>query len=244
MTNDPQSPPFWPFVLVDVLFVGVALALLELGHRPWLWWEAAGLIVCAAAGSGAFLTPFLLRSAHSQTLAQAQRLADAAAKIQRLDELANQISNSTVQWQAVQDGAAKTAQVAADLAQNMAAEAKAFTEFLQKANDAEKAHLRLEADKLRRSEGEWVEIVVRMLDQVSGCSRRRCNRGSRPWRSKSDVFKMPAATSAAGPAWRQSRRWRGNCSIPNAINSCKTPPRRRTRSSRKHWRPVTPTRAS
>jgi molecular chaperone GrpE (heat shock protein) len=168
MTNDSQSPPLWPFLLVDVLFVGVAVALWALGHRPWLWWEAAGLIVCAAAGAGAFLTPFLLRSAHSQTLAQAQKLADATAKIQRLDELASQISNSTVQWQAVQDGAAKTAQVAADLAQNMAAEARAFTEFLQKANDAEKAHLRLEAEKLRRSEGEWVEIVVRMLDQVYG----------------------------------------------------------------------------
>jgi molecular chaperone GrpE (heat shock protein) len=166
MTNDAQSPPFWPFVVVDVLFVGVAVALMEMGHRPLLWWEAAGLLVCAVAGSGAFLTPFLLHSAHSRTLAQAQKLADATAKIQRLDELASQISNSTVQWQAVQDGAAKTAQVAADLAQNMAAEARAFTEFLQKANDAEKAHLRLEADKLRRSEGEWVEIVVRMLDQV------------------------------------------------------------------------------
>ncbi len=166
MTNDEQSPPFWPFVVVDMLFVGLAVALMEMGHRPLLWWEAAALIVCAVAGAGTFLTPFLLRSAHSQTLVQAQKLADATAKIQRLDELASQISNSTVQWQAVQDGAAKTAQVASDLAQNMAAEARAFTDFLQKANDAEKAHLRLEADKLRRSEGEWVEIVVRMLDQV------------------------------------------------------------------------------
>ena len=48
----------------------------------------------------------------------------------------------------------------------MAAEAKAFTEFLQKANDAERAHLRLEAEKLRRNETEWLQIVLRMLDQV------------------------------------------------------------------------------
>ncbi|HXR07092.1 MAG TPA: nucleotide exchange factor GrpE [Candidatus Acidoferrum sp.] len=168
MTNDSQSPPIWPFLLADGWLMGTAVLLWQWGHRPLLWWEAAGLIFCAAAGAGVLLTPFLLRSAHSRTLAQAQKLADAAAKIQKLEELANQISNSTEQWQAVQDGAAKTAQTASDLAQNMAAEARAFTEFLQKANDAEKAHLRLEAEKLRRSEGEWVEIVVRMLDQVYG----------------------------------------------------------------------------
>lgn len=166
MTDESKSPPLWPFLLVDALFVGVAVLLLELGHRPLQWWEAAGLILCAAAGAGVFLTPFLRRSANRQTLAQAQKLADAAAKIEKLDELASQISNSTAQWQVVQDTAAKTAQTATDLAQSMASEAKAFAEFLQKANDAERAHLRLEAEKLRRNEGEWLQIVIRILDQV------------------------------------------------------------------------------
>jgi molecular chaperone GrpE (heat shock protein) len=166
MTTDSKSPPLWPFLVADALFLGAALLLWQQGHRPLLGWEAAGLILCTGAGAGVFLTPFLRRSANDQTLAQAQKLADAAAKIQRLDELASQISNSTAQWQAVQDAAAKTAQTAASLAESMAAEARAFTEFLQKANDAERAHLRLEAEKLRRNETEWLQIVIRMLDQV------------------------------------------------------------------------------
>jgi molecular chaperone GrpE (heat shock protein) len=166
MTSDSKTPPLWPFALADLLFLGVAVFLWRQGHKPLLWWEAAGLIFCAAAGAVAFLTPFLRRDSNNQTLAQARTLADAAAKIQKLDELASQISNSTVQWQAVQDAAAKTAQTAAGLADSMAAEARAFTEFLQKANDAERAHLRLEAEKLRRGETEWLQITIRMLDQV------------------------------------------------------------------------------
>jgi molecular chaperone GrpE (heat shock protein) len=166
MTTDSKSPPLWPFLLADVLFLGAAVFLWQQGHKPLLWWEAAGLIFCAAAGAGAFLTPFLRRSANDQTLIQAQTLADAAAKIQKLDELASQISNSTAQWQAVQDAAARTAQTATGLAENMASEARAFAEFLQKANDAERVHLRLEVEKLRRNETEWLQILIRMLDQV------------------------------------------------------------------------------
>jgi molecular chaperone GrpE (heat shock protein) len=48
----------------------------------------------------------------------------------------------------------------------MISEATAFTEFLQKANDTEKAHLRLEVEKLRRAESDWLHIVIRMLDHV------------------------------------------------------------------------------
>ena len=166
MTNHSDSPPLWPFLLADVLFLGLAALLLLQGRRPLLWWEAAGLIFCVTAGAVVFVTPFLRRDANDQTLAQAERLAEAAAKIQKLDELASQISNSTAQWQAVQDAAAKTAQTAAGLAQSMAAEAKAFAEFLQKANDVERGHLRLEVEKLRRSETEWLHILIRMLDQV------------------------------------------------------------------------------
>jgi molecular chaperone GrpE (heat shock protein) len=166
MTNNSKGPPLWPFLLADLFLVGAGVFLWWQGHRPLLAWEAAGIIFCAAAGAGVFLTPFLRRSANDQTLAQAEKLADAAGKIQRLDELASQISNSTAQWQAVQDAAAKTAQTAAGLAQSMGAEAKAFAEFLQKANDVERAHLRLEVEKLRRNETEWLQILIRMLDQV------------------------------------------------------------------------------
>ena len=48
----------------------------------------------------------------------------------------------------------------------MTGEVRQFTEFMQKMNDSEKAALRLEVEKLRRGEGEWLQVLVRILDHV------------------------------------------------------------------------------
>ena len=166
MTTDAKGLAFWPFLFVDALFLGLGAVLYSAAHRPLLWWEAAGLIVCTACGAGFFVAPFLLRHAASQALAVTEKLSDVTAKIQRLDELGLQITAATAQWQTVQDSAAKTAKTSTELADRMTVETKAFTEFLQKANDIERTHLRLENDKLRRSEAEWLQIVVYILDQI------------------------------------------------------------------------------
>ena len=41
----------------------------------------------------------------------------------------------------------------------MTAEARAFQQFLDKANDTERNHLRLEVEKLRRAEGDWLQVL-------------------------------------------------------------------------------------
>src|ERR1051325_12049960 len=56
--------------------------------------------------------------------------------------------------------------MAKEIAQDMAAEVKAFNEFLQRARTDERSALQLEVDKLRRGETEWLQVIVRMLDHV------------------------------------------------------------------------------
>jgi molecular chaperone GrpE (heat shock protein) len=53
----------------------------------------------------------------------------------------------------------------------MGAEAKAFTQFMERANDGERATLRLEVEKLRRAEKEWLEVLVRVMDHVYALQR-------------------------------------------------------------------------
>ena len=166
MSDEKPPLPLWPFVVVDALFLGLAVLLLKFGHRPLLWQEAGFLVLCGALGAWSFLTPFLRRNADEQAFSQTKLLAEATGQIQKLDQLAGQISGATNQWLELQSHTAQAADSARQVAERMSAEAKAFTEFMQRASETEKAHLRLEVEKLRRGEGERLQIIIHILDHV------------------------------------------------------------------------------
>jgi molecular chaperone GrpE (heat shock protein) len=87
-------------------------------------------------------------------------------QIKNIEQLAGQVRSATGQWQNVQDAADKTEAAAREIAERMTAEAQGFKEFMQRANESEKANLRLEVDKLRRAEADWLQVLVRVLDHV------------------------------------------------------------------------------
>jgi molecular chaperone GrpE (heat shock protein) len=166
MSDADSRLPIWPFLAADALFLAVAGLLLRLGHRPLLWWEALFMVACVAGAAWSMVTPFLRRNREEQSLAQARLLADSMSQLQKLEPLAAHITGATAQWREYQEQTALTAASAKAVADSMAAEVKAFGEFLQKINDTEKAHLRLETEKLRRAEQEWLQVTVHMLDHV------------------------------------------------------------------------------
>ena len=174
--SDAKPLPLWPFVAVDALFLGLAALLLKFGHHPLSWQESGMMVLCGALGSWSFVTPFLRRSADEQALSQAKLLADAAGQIQKLDQLAAQISGATNQWLELQANTSQAAANAKQVADAMAAEARTFSEFLQRAGETEKAHLRVEVEKLHRAEGERLQIVIQVLDRVYALyqAARRC----------------------------------------------------------------------
>jgi len=87
-------------------------------------------------------------------------------QVRNIEQAARQIHSATASWQAVQDDASKAVAAARELQDRMTAEGQSFQDFLQRANDSERTHLRLEVEKLRRAEGEWLQVLVRVLDQV------------------------------------------------------------------------------
>ena len=158
--------PNWPFFLGDALMLGLACFIGYQSGLPLQHWAIAWCVICVALGAGLGVLPFLGEYRAIVKLAQAENLASSVSQIQNVEQIAAQISSATNHWQTAQDAADKTTKAAKEIADRMAAELKDFTEFMQRANESEKAALRLEVEKLRRAEAEWLQILVRMLDHV------------------------------------------------------------------------------
>ena len=158
--------PKWPFFVGDGLLLGTAYFIgyqskFALGH-----WEMGFVVLCVVAGALLGIAPFLLEYAALVKVAEAGALSTVVSELKNLEGLANQISGATGKWQDAQDQADKTARGAREIADRMTGEVQAFTEFMKRANDSERANLRLEVEKLKRGEGEWLQVLVRMLDHV------------------------------------------------------------------------------
>src|SRR4051812_34307566 len=155
-----------PFYLAALFLLGMAAWLVFKCPNPFQPWPLLALIVCAAAGAWVSITPFLKQHEADMQFADSEKLTSAVEQINNLRTFTNQISFATAQWQVVQEQSAKTVTTAREIADRIKAESKEFTEFIQKASDSEKAHLRLEIEKMRRGEGEWLHVLVRVLDHV------------------------------------------------------------------------------
>lgn len=98
------------------------------------------------------------------------RLGRSPKKFKIWKKLAAQISSATNQWagvqESVQGNSDKTIGATKEIADRMAEEVRLFSEFMKKMNDSEKATLRLEVEKLRRGELEWLQVLVHILDHI------------------------------------------------------------------------------
>jgi len=171
--NDSTAPRLakWPFFLGSALLLALACFICLQGKWRISGWEVIACVICVGVGSAFSIWPYLLEYRSAEKLVETLALTSVVSQVQNLEQLAAQISGATAQWQTVQESADKTARQAKEIAQGMANEAKAFNEFIQRSNDSEKATLRLEVDKLRRIEAEWLQVLVRILDHVHALNR-------------------------------------------------------------------------
>ena len=158
-----------PFFLAGMALMAFGGLLVWRGYRlvshgEWL------AIGCAAFGAALSVLPYLLDHRATVKLMQINALGSIADKLEGLEKFTEQISAATGRWDAVQesvgDQAEKTAAGAKQIADKMATEVREFSEFMQKMNDSEKAALRLEVEKFRRGEAEWLQLLVRIFDHI------------------------------------------------------------------------------
>jgi molecular chaperone GrpE (heat shock protein) len=156
----------WPFLLADAALLAVAWILIQRASHPIDQSQIIAASACVALGSILGCLPFILDYRVSVKSIDAAALGSITEKLQNLEKLAAQISAATNEWMNAQSQAEKTSTLAKEIADGMAGEVQRFSAFMQKMNESEKAALRLEVDKLRRGEAEWLQILVRILDHV------------------------------------------------------------------------------
>jgi molecular chaperone GrpE (heat shock protein) len=158
--------PKWPFLLGDALLLAAAYFLTQHAPHPIGQWEIVTAAACVALGAILGALPFILDYRAIVKVIEAGALGSIAEKIQNLEKLAAQINAATNEWANAQTQAERTAAGAKEISDRMAGEVRDFSGFMQKMNDSEKASLRLEVEKLRRGEGEWLQVLVRILDHI------------------------------------------------------------------------------
>jgi molecular chaperone GrpE (heat shock protein) len=158
--------PKWPFLLGDALLLAAAYFLVRQAPHPIDRWEIITASACVALGAVLGALPFVLDYRAMGKVIEAGTLGSIAEKIQNLEKLAAQINAATNEWTNAQLQAEKTSAGAREISDKMAGEVREFSGFMQKMNDSEKAALRLEIEKLRRGEAEWLQVLVRILDHV------------------------------------------------------------------------------
>jgi len=162
----------WPSLSLVVCLVSAAALdyfawwVVEKSEHPINIWM--GVLALVAVGSAAWVAilPFLTDAQNATRLEELEKLQSAANQIQNLERVANQITIATAQWQNVQEHNAKAIESARQVSEEMSAEALRFADFMKQASDSEKATLRLEVEKLKRAETDWLQVLVRVLDHV------------------------------------------------------------------------------
>jgi len=156
----------WPFYFGDVLLLGGAYYLYHQSKLPLGPGELAIGAACIAIGAVLAVLPSWLEFRAAVRLAETGELTSVVEQVRNMEKIASQISSATGAWNTAQESSDKAVKAAKEISEKMALEIKGFSEFMQRANDTEKANLRLEVEKLRRSEAEWLQVLVRVLDHV------------------------------------------------------------------------------
>jgi hypothetical protein len=170
MNKSEWTVPKWPFLLAYVVAFVFAAILIFGTPRPInqasIYWAGA----CVIIGSALCCLPFILEYRAAAKLLEMNSLTSVVEQLEQLEKFAEQVSTATEQWVRVQENtqvnADKTVAAAREIAERMTAEIREFNEFQAKLNDNEKAALRLEVEKLHRAEGDWLQVVARILDHT------------------------------------------------------------------------------
>lgn len=162
----PVSVPKWPFLMADIIFIGLGYWISTLIQGEPQSWQIISILVCAVLGAGFAVAPFYFEYRAEAKAVEIAQLTTVAKEIGKMEAVAQQIADASESWASVQSTSEQTAKLAEEIASGMAATVKDHDEFMANANTEELNTLKLEVNKLRRVEADWANTLVGVLDLV------------------------------------------------------------------------------
>lgn len=166
--------PKWPFYLADLALSAVLVFVLyRLGPIEGTT-DAVIAVACVfGAGWAAWLSiiPWLNEHRGQVELSDSANLKSSLEQIKSVEKVAELIRQANLQWQSVQDASGRTVTAAKEISDKMKLETEEFMRFLENAHNSERAGLKLEVEKLRRMEGDWIKVTVGIMDHVFAITR-------------------------------------------------------------------------
>ena len=162
----PVSVPKWPFLMADIIFIGLGYWISTLIQGEPQSWQIISILVCAVLGAGFAVAPFYFEYRAEAKAVEIAQLTTVAKEIAKMESVAQQIADASENWASVQSTSEQTAKLAEEIASGMAVTVKDHDEFMAKANTEELNTLKLEVNKLRRVEADWANTLVGVLDLV------------------------------------------------------------------------------
>lgn len=168
-TRSPQPPPLspWPFLLIDGTLLVAAAALLNTAERP-LPFSMGGLIAALVVVGGAIaLFPFWRAYRNELKFAELEAVEETVRRIEDLTKVADRVERAETSWMQAKDSSETIAKNLNETTSLLYEESKAIREFAHQQNDQQKANLRLEVQKLKQWETEWVQAGTIALDHTA-----------------------------------------------------------------------------
>ena len=184
----PVAVPKWPFLLSDIIFIGLGYWISTLITGPAEQWHIISILVCAGLGAAFAVAPFYFEYRAEAKAVEIVQLTTVAKEVNKMETVAAQITDATASWNSVQESSRHTAQLAEEISSGMAATVKEHHEFMAKAGTDEHATLKLEVEKLRRTEQDWAATLVGQLDLVYRLERSAAASGQEPFMQTMATF--------------------------------------------------------
>jgi molecular chaperone GrpE (heat shock protein) len=186
----------WPFVFADVFLLSVAYGIYRQSPTPMGAWPMAVAALCVIFAALAAMAPFVLEQRAAVRMAEVASLTEVMEEMKTVHELSAQIANATSLWQSVQEHADRTVSSVKEITSKASGEAQALAQTMQRLNDGEKATMRVEVDKLRRAESEWLQVLVRVMDHVFAVHQAAMRSGKPGLIEQMDLFQSACRDAA------------------------------------------------